>query len=94
VLSDDSEPGSGDDDDWRDRLDPSKRRKRAHAVDPHRRLRHPRIWSGQGDDEKPGIVHADEVASVTDKKCNPAMKLGRDEVAVRLRYPGSRYLER
>jgi H3 lysine-79-specific histone-lysine N-methyltransferase len=56
-------------------------------------LRHPRLWSGQGDEEKPGIVHAVDVASLGDR-CQPVMKLGRDEVAVRLRYPGARYSER
>ncbi|KAK3295765.1 histone-lysine N-methyltransferase, H3 lysine-79 specific [Chaetomium fimeti] len=94
VLSD-SEPGSDDDDDdWRERLDPSKRRKRAaHTEDPDRRLRHPRLWAGQGEEEKPGIVHAVQVASLEDK-CQPVMKLGRDEVGVRLRYPGAKYTER
>lgn len=93
VLSD-SEPGSNDDDDdWRERLDPSKRRKRAHTEDPDRRLRHPRLWAGQGDEEKLGIVHAVDVASLGDR-CQPVMKLGRDEVAVRLRYPGAKYTER
>lgn len=93
VLSD-SEPGSDDDDDdWRERLDPSKRRKLAHTEDPDRRLRHPRLWSGQGDEEKLGIVHAVDVASLGDR-CQPVMKLGRDEVAVRLRYPGAKYTER
>jgi H3 lysine-79-specific histone-lysine N-methyltransferase len=92
VLSD-SEPGSDDDDDWRERLDPSKRRKRAHTEDPDRRLRHSRLWTGQGEDEKPAIVHAVDVAALGDK-CQPVMKLGRDEVGVRLRYPGAKYLER
>lgn len=94
ALSD-SEPGSDDDDDddWRDRLDPSKRRKRAHTEDPDRRLRHPRLWAGQGDEDKPGIVHAVQVASLADK-CQPVMKLARDEVGVRLRYPGAKYTER
>jgi H3 lysine-79-specific histone-lysine N-methyltransferase len=93
ALSD-SEPGSDDDDDdWRERLDPSKRRKRAHTEDPDRRLRHPRLWTGQGEEEKPGIVHAVQVASLDDK-CQPVMKLGRDEVGVRLRYPGAKYTER
>lgn len=93
ALSD-SEPGSDDDDDdWRERLDPSKRRKRAHTEDPDRRLRHPRLWAGQGEEEKPGIVHAVQVASLEDK-CQPVMKLGRDEVGVRLRYPGAKYTER
>ncbi|KAK4252148.1 histone H3-K79 methyltransferase [Corynascus novoguineensis] len=92
VLSD-SEPGSDDDDDWRERLDPSKRRRRAHTEDPDRQLRHPRLWTGEGEDEKPAIVHSAEVASLEDK-CQPVMKLGRDEVAVRLRYPGARSMER
>lgn len=92
ALSD-SEPGSDDDDDWRERLDPSKRRKRAHTEDPDRRLRHPRLWSGQGEDEKLAIVHAMDVASLGDR-CQPVMKLGRDEVGVRLRYPGAKNLER
>jgi H3 lysine-79-specific histone-lysine N-methyltransferase len=92
ALSD-SEPGSDDDDDWRDRLDPSKRRKRAHTDDPDRRLRHPRLWAGQGDEDRLGVVHAMEVASLGDR-CQPVMKLGKDEVAVRLRYPGAKYTER
>jgi H3 lysine-79-specific histone-lysine N-methyltransferase len=92
ILSD-SEPGSDDDDDWRERLDPSKRRKRAHTEDPDRRLRHPRLWSGQGEDEKLGFVHSVEVASLLDK-CQPVMNLARDEVAVRLRYPGAKDTER
>ncbi|KAK4152078.1 histone methylation protein DOT1-domain-containing protein [Chaetomidium leptoderma] len=92
VLSD-SEPGSDDDDDWRDRFDPSKRRKRAHTEDPDRRLRHPKLWSGQGEEEKPAIVHAVDVAALGEK-CQPVMKLGKDEVAVRLRYPGAKYTER
>ncbi len=92
VLSD-SEPGDDDDDDWRDRLDPSKRMKWSHTDDPDRRLRHPRMWLGQGDEEKLGIVHAVDVASLEDK-CQPVMRLGRDEVGVRLRYPGAKYPER
>ncbi|KAL1844409.1 hypothetical protein VTJ49DRAFT_88 [Mycothermus thermophilus] len=94
VALSDSEPGSDDDDDWRERLDPNKRAKRARTVeDPDRRLRHPRLWSGDGADERPAIVHAAEVASLEDK-CQPVMKLARDEVGVELRYPGSRYMER
>lgn len=99
ALSD-SEPGSDDDDDWRDRLDPSKRRKRAHTEDPARRLRHTRLWAGQeeqvdeeGKKKRPGIVHAAEVASLAEK-CQPVMGLGEDEVAVRLRYPGANSSER
>ncbi|KAL2271495.1 hypothetical protein VTJ83DRAFT_866 [Remersonia thermophila] len=90
----DSEPGSDDDDDWRERLDPNKRAKRARTVeDPDRRLRHPRLWSGRGGDERPAIVHAADVASLKDK-CQPVMKLARDEVGVQLRYPGSKHMER
>ncbi|KAH6624690.1 histone-lysine N-methyltransferase, H3 lysine-79 specific [Chaetomium sp. MPI-SDFR-AT-0129] len=92
VLSD-SEPGSDDDDDWRDRLDPSKRTKRAHTEDPDRRVRHPKLWAGEGEEEKPRIVHAVDVASLEDR-CQPVMKLARDEVGVRLRYPGSKHMER
>ncbi|GAB1320349.1 Nucleosomal histone H3-Lys79 methylase [Madurella fahalii] len=98
-----SEPGSDDDDDWRDRLDPHKRRKRAHTEaveDPARRLRHARLWTGggggdggDGADEKLAIVHSVDVASLADR-CQPVMRLGRDEVGVRLRYPGSNYLEK
>lgn len=100
----DSEPGSDDDDDdWRDRLDPHKRRKRAHTEtveDPARRLRHPRLWTGRDGDggvdgaaeERLAIVHSADVASLEDK-CQPVMGLGRDEVGVRLRYPGSNFLE-
>ncbi len=92
VLSD-SEPASDDDDDWAETLDRSKRRKRAHTEDPGRRLRHPKLWPGQGDEEKARIVHAVDVAGLADK-CHPVMGLGRDEVAVRLRYPGAKYYER
>ncbi|KAK4123848.1 histone-lysine N-methyltransferase, H3 lysine-79 specific [Parathielavia appendiculata] len=92
ALSD-SEPGSDDEDDWRDRVDPSKRRKRAHTEDPDRRLRHPSLWSGQGEEDKPGIVHAADVASLADR-CQPVMYLTPDEVVVRLRYPGAKYPER
>lgn len=92
VLSD-SEPASDDDDDWAETLDRSKRRKRAHTEDPGRRLRHPKLWPGQGDEEKARIVHAVDVAGLADK-CQPVMGLGRDEVAVRLRYPGAKYYER
>jgi H3 lysine-79-specific histone-lysine N-methyltransferase len=56
-------------------------------------LRHPRLWSGQEEDEKLGIVHSVEVASLADK-CQPVMNLARDEVAVRLRYPGAKSTER
>ncbi|KAK4241894.1 histone H3-K79 methyltransferase [Achaetomium macrosporum] len=99
-----SEPGSDDDDDdWRERLDPTKRRKRTHTSteeDPNRRLRHPNIWSGQGqgeegheEGERLGIVHAVDVASLRDR-CQPVMRLGQDEVGVSLRYPGANILER
>lgn len=98
-----SETGSDDDDDWRDRLDPHKRRKRAQTEvveDPARRLRHARLWTGggggdggDGADGKLAIVHSVDVASLADR-CQPVMGLGRDEVGVRLRYPGSNYLER
>ncbi|KAL2262680.1 hypothetical protein VTK26DRAFT_433 [Humicola hyalothermophila] len=116
-FSDDSEPGSGDDDDdWRDRFDPNrrqrlKRARTAETEDPARRLRHPDLWvggpkesadgGGKGEEngigeeeEKLVITHAVEVASLADGKCQPVLGLGRDEVAVRLRYPGANYLER
>ncbi|KAL2156304.1 hypothetical protein VTH82DRAFT_1049 [Thermothelomyces myriococcoides] len=92
VLSD-SEPGSEDDEDWRERLDPSKRRKRAHTEDPGRRLRHPKLWTGDGDDEIPAMVHSADVASL-ETKCQPVMRLERDEVVVHLRYPGAKSMER
>jgi H3 lysine-79-specific histone-lysine N-methyltransferase len=97
-----SEAGSGDedDDDWRDRLDPHKRRKRAHTEtveDPARRVKHARLWTGDEQDgvarEKLVIVHSADVASLEDR-CQPVMGLSREEVGVRLRYPGSNYLER
>jgi H3 lysine-79-specific histone-lysine N-methyltransferase len=101
ALSD-SEPGS-DDDDWRERLDPTKRRKRTHTsteTDPNRRVRHPKIWNGQGqgdaaheEGETLGIVHSADVASLSDK-CQPVMSLGPDDVGVSLRYPGANLLER
>ena len=99
----DSEPGSDDDEDWRDRLDPSKRRKlqrlrASETEDPARRLRHPRLWVGDTSEKKEegkwGVTHAVEVAKLADGRCQPVMGLGRDEVAVRLRYPGGRELER
>ncbi|KAK3302303.1 histone H3-K79 methyltransferase-like protein [Chaetomium strumarium] len=102
ALSD-SEPGSDDDDDWRERLDPTKRRKRTHTsteVDPNRRVLHPKIWSGQGqgeaghdDGDRLGIVHSADVASLRDK-CQPVMSLAQDDVGVSLRYPGANFLER
>ena len=41
----------------------------------------------------PAIIHAAEVASLEDK-CEPALGLPRDEVAVELRYPGAKNPER
>ncbi|KAJ4304255.1 Nucleosomal histone H3-Lys79 methylase [Collariella sp. IMI 366227] len=85
-----SEAGSDDDDGWRE-FNSNKRRRRAYTEDPGRRLRHPEA-SDDGDGKLP-IVHAVDVASLEDR-CQPVMGLGRDEVRVRLRYPGSNYLER
>ncbi|KAL2135466.1 hypothetical protein VTI74DRAFT_8452 [Chaetomium olivicolor] len=88
-----SEAGSDDDDDWRE-INPNKRRRRAYTEDPDRPLRHPKLWMGQDEvGVKLPIVHAADVASLEDR-CQPVMGLGRDEVRVRLRYPGSNYLER
>lgn len=98
-----SDSDSEDDDDWRDRLDPSKRWKRAatELEDPDRRLRHPLLWTGEdaegeGGNDRTGeqaMTHAADVASLGDK-CRPVMGLGCDEIAVTLRYPGANHVER
>ncbi|KAK4231476.1 putative histone-lysine N-methyltransferase, H3 lysine-79 specific [Podospora fimiseda] len=88
-----------DDDSWQDAIsDLRKRQKRAHEVrkvDPNRRVRHPKVWKGDREGETEGlpIIHASEVANHRDK-CQPVMGLARDEVMVRLRYPGSNYREK
>ncbi|KAK4186843.1 putative histone-lysine N-methyltransferase, H3 lysine-79 specific [Podospora australis] len=96
-MESDSDPDS-DNNSWEDSLDPRKRMKRAHAQtrqDPNRRVKHPKLWTGgrEGEGEALPIKHAVEVASLKEK-CQPVMKLSKDEVAVRLRYPGSNYRER
>ncbi|KAK3996033.1 putative histone-lysine N-methyltransferase, H3 lysine-79 specific [Cladorrhinum sp. PSN332] len=94
-----SDSDDDDDDSWQDAInDLRKRQKRAHEarrVDPNRRVRHPRVWKGdrEGDSDTLLIIHAIDVANHKDK-CQPVMGLTRDEVAVRLRYPGSNYRER
>ncbi|KAK4169434.1 putative histone-lysine N-methyltransferase, H3 lysine-79 specific [Cladorrhinum sp. PSN259] len=94
-----SDSDSDDDDSWQDAIsDLRKRRKRAHEVtriDQNRMVRHPKVWKGDrgGESEILPIIHASEVANLRDK-CQPVMGLARDEIAVRLRYPGSNYREK
>ncbi|KAK0674311.1 putative histone-lysine N-methyltransferase, H3 lysine-79 specific [Cercophora samala] len=94
----DSDSDSASDDDWQDQLDPRKRLKRLELLrrhDPNRRVRHPKVWKGDRDSEGEllPIIHAVEVASLSEK-CQPVMGLSRDEVGVRLRYPGSNHREK
>ncbi|VBB86619.1 Putative histone-lysine N-methyltransferase, H3 lysine-79 specific [Podospora comata] len=94
----DSDSDSASDDDWQDQLDPRKRLKRLEQLrrhDPNRRVRHPKMWKGdrESEGELLPIIHAVEVASLSEK-CQPVMGLSRDEVGVRLRYPGSNHREK
>ncbi|KAK1751635.1 histone methylation protein DOT1-domain-containing protein [Echria macrotheca] len=90
---------SDDDEDWVERLDARKRRKRAdearHQEDPNRVLRHPKLWDGvdEADTARLPIIHAVQLASL-EEKCQPALGLARDRVSVKLQYPGARYPER
>jgi len=98
----DSEDEDGDDD-WEQNLDVRKRQKRAdksRPVDPKRIFRHPKLWTG--DDESGNaeqqlrilpIKHAVDFASL-EHKCQPVLGLSRDQVRVKLRYPGARDPER
>ncbi|KAM7202271.1 histone-lysine N-methyltransferase [Naviculisporaceae sp. PSN 640] len=98
-----SDDEDGGDEDWEAVMDARKRRKMMEdqlvRVDPSRSLRHPRIWTGEetvvGDkmSAPPAIIHAVDVASLQ-LKCQPALGLKADNVAVRLQYPGGRYPEK
>lgn len=99
FSDDDSESEDGGA--WEDSLGARhKRRKRdgaGRAVDLSRKLRHPEIWTG-GDEERdgdglPALIHAANVASLN-LKCQPTLGVAADDVALKLRYPGSRYPER
>ncbi|KAK3379851.1 histone-lysine N-methyltransferase, H3 lysine-79 specific [Lasiosphaeria ovina] len=90
---------SGDDDeedDWEESLDARKRSKRVHQprADPNRSFAHPKLWAG-GDEntERLPILHANDVASL-EQKCQPALELAQEDVAIKLQYPGARYPER
>ncbi len=51
------------------------------------------MWSGDDMNAKEiPIVHASELASL-DRKCSPALGLDPDNVAIKLRYPGSKFPE-
>lgn len=82
-----------------------RKKRRLMRVDANRALRHPRIWSGDEtkeggekdkDQQRPRelrFIHAAHVASVKEK-CKPALGLPEEDVAVELRYPGTRQRER
>ena len=92
-----TDSGDEEDEDWEESLDARKRRKRAdqeRLADPNRVLRHPKLWTGsEGDIIRPPLIHAVDVASL-EQKCQPVLGLARDQVAVKLQYPGARYPER
>jgi len=94
-----SESEGSDDEGWEESLDARKRLKRAREAqqhtDPNRVLRHPKMWTGESetDPESLKMWDAVEFASL-EQKCQPVMGLTRDEVDVKLQYPGARYPER
>lgn len=81
-----------------------RKRQKLVRVDHNRRLTHPRIWTGAVvEDKERGrggqrerevrIIHAADLASLR-HKCKPVLNLTADDVAIELRYPGSRQRER
>ncbi|KAH8880411.1 histone H3-K79 methyltransferase [Thozetella sp. PMI_491] len=86
-----AEDSDSDEDNWANNLVAQKRQKQSHNI--NRELRHPHMWAG--DDVNPReirIIHASEIASL-DTRCRPALGLDSDNVAIKLRYPGSKYPE-
>ena len=95
-FSDDSESEDGGA--WAEIVGARKRRRYQDArreVDVNRKLKHPKLWTGQqtAGEEKLAIIHAADVASVKEK-CEPALGISPEDVAVGLRYPGVRQKER
>jgi len=106
-FSSDDDSGSEHGGAWEDSLGARhKRRKRDGAgrpVDLGRRLRHPALWAGEekGEEEEEeedggegrAMIHAADVASL-ELKCEPTLGVAAQDVALELRYPGSRHPER
>lgn len=94
-----SESEGSDDEGWEESLDARKRLKRAREAQQHadlnRVLRHLKMWTGEDETDaaRLQIRHAVQFASL-EHKCQPVMGLARDEVGVKLQYPGARYPER
>jgi H3 lysine-79-specific histone-lysine N-methyltransferase len=91
-------------------LDGRRKKQKVTREDPTRRLTHPRIWTGAVEEVKSQIregvrggqiprerelriVHAADLANLK-QKCKPVLGLTAEEVAIELRYPGSRQRER
>jgi H3 lysine-79-specific histone-lysine N-methyltransferase len=102
VVKFDSDDTDGGEDGDNDVFLGARRKKRRLArVDPNRKLRHPKIWTGAADEKEkekegekgPAIIHAAELANLK-SKCQPALRIPEEEVGIELRYPGGRGRER
>ncbi|OIW33774.1 histone-lysine N-methyltransferase, H3 lysine-79 specific [Coniochaeta ligniaria NRRL 30616] len=100
VVKFDSDDTDGGEDGDNDVFLGARRKKRRLArVDPNRKLRHSKIWTGavdekeKGKERDPSIIHAADLANLK-SKCQPALRMPEEEVGVELRYPGGRGRER
>lgn len=96
VVKFDSDDTDGEEDGGNDFFGRRKKRRLAR-VDPERKLRHPKIWTGTVDEKEKsrelGIIHAAELANLG-SKCKPALGIPAEVVGIELRYPGGRGRER